>query len=406
MGRHADVRVGLEVRRVDLGELEEDLRRARVPPHAELHHPPYTGDRWQRIDTIPDLAHALDTPEARLAAHMLRPARVWLTAALACTFLLAGALQLLAGGRLSGNPALLHHLSVGWESTLVDGAWWSGWTAPFVHHSFAHLLGNLVILAYCGHRCERAVGATGLLCIGAGAAAGAAMGVIAGSEHGAVGASGLAFGFWGGQFAIGWRYGAAIPEPLRRFYGAGTLWVAIILMAWSFLCEGVTFAGHLGGFAGGCAAVLLLPVATSVPPSNRGAARARALLLSLSFGAVVPLMSALAPHAPALMLHPSARAEDARSGLGVQLPWRLRGAPWSDTVQLPAAVGSPPLSLAVVDLHDPASAVPHTVIFHDHQGLRVSWNTEVPINAGRKALYERIAASASWNAPAWVRPAP
>jgi membrane associated rhomboid family serine protease len=355
------------------------------------------------MGTIEALSHALETPEARLAAHMLRPGATRLTGVLTLIFLVAGALQLAAGTRLSHDPGLLHRLSVGWESTLLDGAWWSAATAPLVHHSFAHLLGNLVLLAYCGWRCERAVGATGLLGIVSGAATGAALGVLLGSERGAVGASGLAFGVWGGQFAIGWRYGGAIPERLRRYYGRGTLWVAVLLLGWSSLSPMVTFAGHLGGFAGGCAAVFLLPVATSVPLNGRQSARRRALLLSAAFSAVIPLLSLAAPHAPSLMLYPASREVDPRSGLGVLLPWRLRATPSGTARALPAAGDAPPLSLAVLALTGTSTPTNEAVLIHERDALAVSWNPATPIAPGRRALYEAIAASARWQPPIGMR---
>ncbi len=404
MGTHADLRVGSEVRRVDLGELEEDIRRARVLADAELHHPPWTGDHWQRIDQIAPLAHALDTPDARLAAHLLRPGRAWLVAALTLGFMLAAAAQLASGARLTGNPALVHRLSVGWESTLVDGAWWSAWTAPLLHQNFAHLLGNLVILAYCGWRCERAVGATGLACILAGASTGAALGVLVGAEHGAVGASGLAFGVWGGQFAIGWRYGTTIPAPLRAYYGAGTLWVALVLLAWTSLSPTVTFAAHLGGFAGGCIAVLCLPVATAVHPARRTAARRSALLLGAAFAAIVPALSAVAPHLPALLLQPSTRVTDPHSGLTVSLPWRLRPARRAPSGDLAAAPGAPVLTLACLTVEADTPRPRELVAIHGTDALMVTWDPNAPIEPGRKALYEAIAASAGWEAPAWLRP--
>lgn len=406
MGRHADLRVGSEVRRVDLGELEEDLRRARVLPDAELHHPPWTGECWRRIDQIEPLAHALDSPDARLAVHLLRPGRAWLMGAIAFGFTVTAALQFAASGRLAADPTLVHRLSVGWESTLLDGAWWSAWTAPLLHQNFAHLLGNLVILAYCGWRCERAVGATGLTGILAGASTGAALGVIGGAETGAVGASGLAFGVWGGQFAIGWRYGAAIPERLRPYYGTGTLGVALILLAWTAVSPAVTFAAHLGGFAGGCLAVFLLPAATAVHPARRWAARRSALLLSLLLAAVVPALSTLAPHAPGLMLHPATRVSDPATGLGVHLPWRLQPSHTSLAGTLPAARGAPPLYLRVVTLDKSRTPSPDLAAVHGDDALSLAWDPAAPIAPGRRALYEAIVASAGWEPPAWVRTPP
>jgi hypothetical protein len=43
---------------------------------------------------------------------------------------------------------------------------------------------------------------------------------------------------------------------------------------------------------------------------------------------------------------------------------------------------------------------------HGRDALEVTWDRGGEIAAGRQALYERIAASAEWSPPAWVRSPP
>lgn len=398
MGARAELRVDGEVRLVEIPELEEGVRRASILGDAELHYPPWTGELWSRIDAIEALHEALDTPDARLAAHLLRPRRAWGTAALVGILLLAAGAQFVGRGAFAADPTLLHRLSVGWESTLIDGAWWSPWTAPLVHESFFHLLGNLVIVAYCGWRTERALGASGLLGVLTGAILGGTAAILALSRLGCVGASVLAFGLWGAQFAVGWRYGAGIPEKLRPHYGLGTILVAAPLLAWSFANPQVSFAGHLGGFVGGVAAVFALPVATAVPRHARGVARRRALALAAAFTAVPGLASTAAPHVPAALAFPTETLLDPETRIAVELPWRL-AAGSTETgfdVELGGAQGPLHLARTTDEAHPDA---PGRVVFaHDGNELRAGWPDDVA--PARAALYAWIVSTARWEPPA------
>ncbi|MSQ01087.1 MAG: rhomboid family intramembrane serine protease [Myxococcales bacterium] len=400
MGVRAELRVDGEISLIEIADLDEAVRRAEVLPDAELHHPPWTGERWRRIDDVLALREALDTPDARLAARLMRPDRAWTTAAVVGVLIAASSVQFWCGELLTADPDLLRLLSVGWESTLVDGAWWSPWTAVLLHESFVHLLGNLVLVGYCGWRCERAVGATGLLAIVSGALAGGALTIVALSRLPCIGASVLAFGFWGAQFAIGWRYGAVIPMRLRGYYGGGTALVAAPLLAWSFANPHVSFAGHLGGFTGGIIAVFLLPLLTAVPIGRRRVAQRRALALSALLSAGVPTLSKVAPLAPFLLAFPSRTILDDESRIAVDVPWRLADTDWRSSrgrseLQTEAPAGQA-LHLASTDGSERGAAGPSPPVFeHDGHVLHASWDAS-SLSPGRVALYEHIVATARW----------
>ena len=55
---------------VDLNDLDDDIRWGRVPGSARLRYPPWTGERFLALDEISELADALDSPGARLAATL------------------------------------------------------------------------------------------------------------------------------------------------------------------------------------------------------------------------------------------------------------------------------------------------------------------------------------------------
>lgn len=290
MGERAELEFDGAVQLVDIADLEEDVRRARVAGGARLHYPPWTGDSWRRLDQLPQLADALSTPAARFAANLRSESTPWFAALLVFALVAGGFLQFHFRAALAADHgARLQRLSIGWESTLQAGGWWTPFTAQLLHQDFHHLIGNAVIVGYCGWRCERAVGATGLLGVVGGALLGGTVAITVLSPLPCIGASVLAFGLWGGQFAIGWRHGAWIPSGLRGYYGAGTVLVTLPLMAWSFSNPEVSFAGHAGAWVGGVAAAMLMPLQAEVRERPQAPLRAT---LGRSVAALGMLISA------------------------------------------------------------------------------------------------------------------
>ncbi|GDX79607.1 hypothetical protein LBMAG42_14180 [Deltaproteobacteria bacterium] len=411
MAGRAELEVDGSVTLVDIAELEEDVRRARVLGNARLHHPPWTGDRWCRIDEIPALADALESSDARLAAHLSAPTRLFLAPALVLTLLGAGFVQFSCRAALAADGgAALQALSLGWESTLLDGAWWTPFSSQLLHESFFHLIGNLVIVAYCAWRCERALGALGLVGVMGGALLGGTLAVTTFSALPCIGASVLAFGLWGGQFAIGWRFGAVIPAPLRGYYGAGTVLVALPLLAWSLTNPHASFVGHAGGWIGGAAVALLMPVATTSARGGRNHALIKSAVTAALLLVSPAAFAVLAGWAPPLLMMPGIEIVDADSQLAVTLPWRFAAqagvatrapeAPLDVLLDAPNRHGALHLARTPHDAHPDAHRdFAHTAIAtHDRWSLVVSWGDDLP--RGRRAVYEAIAASARWSPPA------
>lgn len=410
MAGRAELEVDGSVTLVDIAELEEDVRRARVLGSARLHHPPWTGDRWCRIDEIPALVEALESEDARLAAHLSAPARPWLAPLLVLGLIGAGFAQFSNRAALAADGgAPLQQLSLGWESTLLDGGWWTPFSSQLLHESFFHLIGNLVIVAYCAWRCERALGALGLVGVIGGALLGGTLAVTTFSALPCIGASVLAFGLWGGQFAIGWRFGAVIPAPLRGYYGAGTVLVALPLLAWSFTNPHASFVGHAGGWIGGAAVALLMPVATTSAQSRRAPALARSAVTAALLLASPAVFSVLAAWTPALLMAPGTEIVDADSQLAVTLPWRFAARPAvaarAPDAPLDLLLDAPGRQAALHLARTPRDAHPDAhrpfantaIATHDRWSLTVSWDDDLP--RGRRAVYEAIAASARWSPP-------
>lgn len=357
MAERAELRRDGEVLLVDVAELEEDVRRARVGPQELVHYAPWTGEGYKPVAEITALAPALDSPDARFHAHLLARRFPWLTLGLVVVLVGSGLVQFAA--QWLGGPAVddvVHLLAVGWEPSILDQAPWGPLTSQFVHANPFHLLGNLVVIAYCGLRCERAVGPAGLLAILAASVAGGAALVIAFSDLPCIGSSIVGFGLWGAQFAIGWRYNDWIPARWRGNYGVGTVVLTIPMLVESLTSPQVSFLGHLGGWLGGIAAAMAFVLPSAAP--RAGARRAKALALATAGGAtLLPAAACVAlGFAPGLTGQPSEVVQAGETGLFLEVPWRLSTHPWR-VVGMPGWAASPsgyaPLYASVVAVDHP-----------------------------------------------------
>ncbi|MES2641134.1 MAG: rhomboid family intramembrane serine protease [Myxococcota bacterium] len=320
-------------------DVEEEVRRARFFAEDLVRHPPWTGDQFRKLGDIPALEEAFDAPDARFAAFVRARRFPWGTVAMACFVALAGALQLgaqalAAAGLASFTPELGARVdravlagATGYEPLLLDGAWWTPWTSQLLHAGVLHLVANIPVLAYCGYRVERALGVGGLAAVGAAAVLGGTAFVTTFGALPVVGASILAYGFWGAQIAIGFRAGDAVPPGWRGFYGWGNLVLFIPLFAASLDAQGVSHLGHVGGLLGGILTACLLPAESFAPRAAARAARISSLQLAAVLGALPMVVGpALARLAPALSV-PGERVEVRGAGVTLELPWRMASNP-------------------------------------------------------------------------------
>lgn len=298
-------------------ELDHEIRRGRVPCTAEIRYGPWTGAEFARVDTLPALAEAVDAPEARAAAHLERKPFPWATAALAVTLIAAFIGQLALGDTKSLGGA------VGFEPTILNGAWWSPWTAPFLHAGIGHLLGNLPVLLYCGFRVERALGPGGLWQALIGSILGAALLIVPFSELPVVGSSILAYGAWGAQFGVGLRLGEVIPSKLRGAYGWGTFVFFPFLLVSSFSAPHVSVLGHVGGYLGGLVAALVVRSEVMAPRRAVTAVRLRVLATGVGVLAALSGLAVGLATSPSLLC-PSTRVVGLpEQGLELPVCWRM-----------------------------------------------------------------------------------
>ncbi len=274
-------------------EVEERVAAGLVDPTAELAFPPWTGDGWAAAGAVSALAQAWSQPRARLALRLREhqfPVGITLV-----VLVMAGltAAQLLLGIGAS-------EVGLGFGPMVLEGRWWAGWSAHSVHLRPLHFVGNLLVLAYAGYRCERVLGSGGLAVVLGAAAAVGALFVVGLGEGVVVGASMLAYGAWGAQMMLGVRFDTAIPARLRRFYGAGSFLVFVPLFPLGLSAPGVSHLGHLGGLAGGVLAALFVAPETLSPVAGQTSRLRRNLVSGASFSAFPAVFALILARSPAL----------------------------------------------------------------------------------------------------------
>ncbi len=255
----AQVRSAHDTVLMPVDELEEELRRGRLADTVYVQHPEWTGEGFVPAREIPALREVLAATEASMCAHLRKPGMAWVTAGVCGLIALAGLIQGVA--QLTGFD-VIEASALGFQHTLLDGAFWSPFSGAATHLGVGHLGVNLPVLAYCGYRCERVLGAWGVLFVYAFSLLLSSMAILQWSDMPVVGSSVLAYGVWGGQIALGFRHSAWIPAELQGRYGVGSL-VIFLPLAFVSLFDGpgVSLVGHAGGLVGGVlGAVLATPL--------------------------------------------------------------------------------------------------------------------------------------------------
>ncbi|MCY1075907.1 rhomboid family intramembrane serine protease [Archangium lansingense] len=324
--QQAELRVGDEESFLHPSELEEELRQGRLPCSAEVRYAPWTGTEFARLETIATLTSAVDAPAARAAARLARRPVPWATSLLCLLLILAFFLEVWLSQR---GLELARRGAVGFESTILEAAWWSAWTAPWLHADLRHLVLNLPLLAYCCFRVERVLGMTGLVQVLLGASLGAALLLVPFSALPAVGSSSLAFGAWGAQLGLGLRLKEAIPSNQRSAYG----WRSYILCAFflmpGFSAPNVSVLAHVGGYFGGLAVSLWVLPETLAPRTGLGLTRLRALGVCLGLLALPAGLAWLLASSPTLLCALNRPGGVPKHGLELSLCWRMAKHPGS-----------------------------------------------------------------------------
>lgn len=166
-----------------------------------------------------------------------------------------------------------------------QGAWWTLFTAIYLHGSLLHILFNVLWIRQLGPAVEELYGPARLVII---FTVSGVLGFVVSNLLGVpytVGASGSIFGLLGAMVAFGRRRGGVFGTMVLRQYGQ---W-ALVMFVLGFFMSGVNNLAHAGGFIGGLLAGLGLSFSDrrEESPLERLIATALVGLTALSFGLTV-----------------------------------------------------------------------------------------------------------------------
>jgi len=142
------------------------------------------------------------------------------------------------------------------QAAVLGGEWWRLLSAPFLHASWAHLIGNCAVLYIAGMGCEHAFGPARTAAIYLVSALSGSLASAVFTRGPSVGASGAIFGVLAALIVTLYRY-------RNRFHLRDNR-IGFVLAAWAlyqiligFSTTYVDNSAHVGGVLGGAVASLL-----------------------------------------------------------------------------------------------------------------------------------------------------
>jgi membrane associated rhomboid family serine protease len=236
----------------------------------------------------PRAPRGLDDPDARTLAvpppaawRRFLDRMPWFTFALSAVLVARFHTELITatdwmGAGAPGHFSLLAMGAAGRDQIVGHGEWWRLFTAPFLHGSVSHLVGNLLTFILVGFLLEPMIGIGWFAAIYfTGAIAGAWTSMMLGPpDMLSVGASGAIMATLAALFTLSFRPDAPRPNAMRRT-AAFSLFPALI----PSVARGgavVDINAHLGGCMAGAAIAFLMLIAWNdedeSPPFRRAAA--------------------------------------------------------------------------------------------------------------------------------------
>jgi membrane associated rhomboid family serine protease len=151
--------------------------------------------------------------------------------------------------------------------SVADGEWYRLLTSAFLHASFLHILGNMLLLFFLGRILEPGIGTLRFTLIYfVSLFAGSLGGLIATPESLSIGASGAVFGILAATFVIARGRGV---DALASSVGI----LILLNLAFSFGVPGISVGAHLGGLVAGavCAGLIIAGERGMLGPRHRAA---------------------------------------------------------------------------------------------------------------------------------------
>ena len=162
----------------------------------------------------------------------------------------------LVAGALSSRESIIEAGALVRDRVLA-GEWWRLESATFLHAGWDHLLGNCLVLYVVGMACEHAFGfaRTAVVYFTSGLTGSLLSGAL--SPGPSVGASGAIFGVVAAVIVVLYRHQTRFYLRDKRIGFVLLMWAAYQIST-GLLNPYIDNFGHLGGFAGGASAALLL----------------------------------------------------------------------------------------------------------------------------------------------------
>lgn len=240
-------------------EFEDRIRSGRVDASTQVRFPPATGDAFVAAGTLELYGDLQDDDRSRFAARFTFRRPAWVTLATVTALLVAFAWQVAPGERLSGATLVVQGAK-SLPHQVELGQWWRLVTASLLHAGWSHIIPNVLYVLYVGWNVESLLGRSGTLLVIVASAIGSMVVSSVATPLPTVGASGITFGLFGAALALGWRYGAWLPEVARKRFGWPIFpFIVYFLLFGAIWSDYVDNFCHLGGLAVGAALGLALP---------------------------------------------------------------------------------------------------------------------------------------------------
>ena len=233
------------------------MRAGRIDPSTEVRFDLLTRDRWVEARDL-EFFRRLYSPARVRFARGFSLGRFPIFTAVLCGVQVA--LYLGTGGfdRSVSLEALVRN-GAKWQPLILElGQTWRLFAANVLHRDVLHLFFNVFFLFNVGGTVENAYRFRDYLFIIVVSAVLTTGVSTYFSEQPSVGASGIVLGLFGSATVFGFRYGALLPGPYRRYFGGAVLPCAIFILAVGLVTKDTDNWGHVGGLLGGIVAAVPL----------------------------------------------------------------------------------------------------------------------------------------------------
>ncbi|MGH9406413.1 MAG: rhomboid family intramembrane serine protease [Terriglobia bacterium] len=204
----------------------------------------------------------MNTPSARLdipfrASRSRAPFPTIATFVLLALNVLVFILMIASGG--PRNVEVLLDFGASYGPYFRSGEYWRLVTPMFVHLSWAHLIGNMVVLCLLGLFLEPLYGYGRFSLIYVIAGMGGSLLSMEASPHIGAGASGAIFGIAGAMLVTGLVHPEAVPRRWKSVFGVGIAVLIAVNLVYDRFSGHVDNWAHVGGLATGVLMALLIP---------------------------------------------------------------------------------------------------------------------------------------------------